>query len=441
MVTLKVSELKLKQIHQARQESGRKKDDEQWLLAASRILKPEQTWLPGGPYAYGCSQGTWGRFLAGQPVGAPAFKAFCQILGFDWQMIADRTDIDINENTNGQYFDWSGCPEVDVFYDRTSELTKLCQWVGEDNCRLVAILGMGGIGKTTLAVQLAKELQDRFDVVIWRSLQYAPTHLKLLGNLVQLVTNNKAEAAATETLEQGTSRLIRELRSRRCLVILDGLESLLSSNQLAGKYRTGYEEYGKLFRQIGSSLHQSCFVLTSHEKPREIVTLEGHSSPVRCLKLSGLEKKAARQLLQERGLIAESEWDRLIQRYRGNPLALKIVSDTILELFNGKTSEFLQQNTIFVGQVSEVLDRQLERLSDVETKVLYRLATAEAPLCIPQIREKISPAISHSQVIEILESLARRSLIEKIINNQPVLFTLQPVVMKYMINRFKHILH
>ncbi len=231
--------------------------------------------------------------------------------------------------------------------------------------------------------------------------------------------------------------------SHRCLIVLDGLESLLSNNDLAGKYRPGYEDYAKLFYQIGASIHKSCFVITSHEKPREIVRLEGHKRPVRCLKISGLQERAARQLLQEQGLVEEPEWDILIQRYRGNPLALKIVADTILELFNGKSSEFIQQNTIFVGQLSEVLDRQFERLSEIEKKVLYRIATAESPVTISQMREKISPAVSHSQIIEVLESLARRSLIEKITekssDSDPVMFTLQPVVMKYIVNQFKHI--
>ena len=41
-------------------------------------------------------------------------------------------------------------------------------------CRLVAILGMGGIGKTALAVKLAEQVQDRFEYLFWRSLRNAP---------------------------------------------------------------------------------------------------------------------------------------------------------------------------------------------------------------------------------------------------------------------------
>jgi hypothetical protein len=91
MGTIKASEPGLKKIQQARKESGRKRDDAEWLVAASEVLDPESEWLLGGPYAEGCSEATWRRFLTGSPVTVPAFKAFCQVLGFDWRSIADRS--------------------------------------------------------------------------------------------------------------------------------------------------------------------------------------------------------------------------------------------------------------------------------------------------------------------------------------------------------------
>jgi ATP-dependent Clp protease ATP-binding subunit ClpA len=64
--------------------------------------------------------------------------------------------------------DWGEAIDVSFFCGRETELATLSQWIEEDRCRLIAILGMGGMGKTALSVKLAHQLQDRFEFVIWR---------------------------------------------------------------------------------------------------------------------------------------------------------------------------------------------------------------------------------------------------------------------------------
>ena len=44
----------------------------------------------------------------------------------------------------------------------------------DERCRLVAVLGMGGIGKTSLAARLAQDVAPSFERVYWRSLRDAP---------------------------------------------------------------------------------------------------------------------------------------------------------------------------------------------------------------------------------------------------------------------------
>ena len=69
--------------------------------------------------------------------------------------------------------DWGEAPDVSVFYGRTEELATLEQWIVRDRCRLIVLLGMGGVGKTALAVKVGQQVQSEFDYVIWRSLHNA----------------------------------------------------------------------------------------------------------------------------------------------------------------------------------------------------------------------------------------------------------------------------
>src|SRR5262249_3590797 len=70
--------------------------------------------------------------------------------------------------------DWGEAPSTIDFVGRSVELDLLRHWVLVEQCRLVALLGMGGIGKTTVAARLAQTVAPSFDQVYWRSLRTAP---------------------------------------------------------------------------------------------------------------------------------------------------------------------------------------------------------------------------------------------------------------------------
>jgi hypothetical protein len=101
--------------------------------------------------------------------------------------------------------DWGEAPDVPLFFGRTKELILLEQWIIEDRCRLVTIVGMrgigktrlsvklgrGGIGKTDLSLKLARGIQDKFEYVIWRSLLNAPKATDILRDLIQFLSNQQ----------------------------------------------------------------------------------------------------------------------------------------------------------------------------------------------------------------------------------------------------------
>jgi len=72
-------------------------------------------------------------------------------------------------SARGPRIDWVGALDVSHFTGRERELAELIQWVVHEQCRLVAILGMGGIGKSALASLLGKHLASQFDALLWCS--------------------------------------------------------------------------------------------------------------------------------------------------------------------------------------------------------------------------------------------------------------------------------
>ncbi|MBD1808491.1 NACHT domain-containing protein [Microcoleus sp. FACHB-SPT15] len=327
--------------------------------------------------------------------------------------------------------DWGEAVEVSVFYGRTEELNTLEQWIICERCRLVALIGMGGIGKTSLSIKLAQKIQDNFDYVIWRSLTNAPLIQDILADIIKFLSNQQ-ETNLPEDTGARISRLIDYLRSSRCLLILDNAESILQGDNDAGEYREGCEQYGKLIQRIGETNHQSCLILTSREKPGEIATSEGETQAVRSYQIPGLKAVDGEEIFQAKGLSgSDDEQRKLIEFYKGNPLALKIISTTIKEVFDSNIHDFLANGSVIFGRVRDLLDQQLNRLSDLEREVMYWLAINREPVSVSELREDIVSLESPPKLIEAMQSLVRRSLIEK----SASLFTLQPVVMEYLTDR------
>lgn len=409
----------------------------------------------------GMSLATISNFLTGRSVDRATFVELCEKLSLDCETIAEfaieddlaiappqneafpqTTFLPVNDSSSTEptrkQQDWGEAIDVSLFYGRDRELQQLQQWIVGDRCRLITLIGMGGIGKTTLSVKLAERVQDEFEYVIWRSLRNALSIEDLLTDLLKVLSPQQSEIPAS--LDGRIASLIEVLRRSRCLLVLDNVESILGSEPRAGDYRSGYESYGQLLRSIGQTRHQSCLLLTSREKVRELSTQEGANLPVRSLRVAGLEQSAGQEIIQEKGFsVSTDEGQALVEHYAGNPLALKIVATTIQELFAGNAAQFLEQGTIVFGDISDLLDQQFERLSDLEKQIMFWLAIQREWTTLAELQQDIVPAAAPRSLMEALESLQLRSLIEKAdtVQGQPkrVSFTQQPVVMEYVTSR------
>jgi len=327
------------------------------------------------------------------------------------------------------HVDWVGALDVHHFAGREVEVAQLSQWILQERCRLVALLGMGGIGKSALASYLGEHLGSQFEAVLWRSVRDTPSCEELVADCITFFSE-APPASFPSQLEQRLDQLLSRLQAHRCLLVLDNLESLLQSGDREGSYLPGYQGYGRLIQRLAESAHQSCVLLTSREKPKEIEPLEGLRAPVRSLRLVGVDDQAGQALLSDKGLSGTpAAWQRLVASYGGNPLALKIVAQAILDLFGGDLDRFLQEGELIFNGIRPVLRQQVGRLSPLEHLLLTWLAVLREWTSLDTLAQVLHPRVLRSQLLEALEALARRSLLER---GQQASFSLQSVVMEYL---------
>ncbi|MFN8491586.1 MAG: BTAD domain-containing putative transcriptional regulator [Caldilineaceae bacterium] len=360
--------------------------------------------------------------------------------------------------------DWAEMPAVDFFVERSGEVAQLTAWLlpsrapnspapvdagappsGGAPAQLISLLGMGGIGKTTLAARVTKAVAPNFRVVIWRSLLNAPPFSQLLRDWLQ-VLSRQTLTTFPDSLDEQLRLLLSYLQQERCLLVLDNVESLFApaspgeaapsgggeGASRAGVMRPGYEGYDQLFQRLANSDHQSCLLLTSREQPYALVRLgrqaQSTTGRIRLLPLTGLDQAAGSALLESNGLhAAPTEAAKLVENYSGNPLALQIVAATIVDFFDGDVTLFQQEEGALFDGMRLVLDQQFARLSPLERDILVWLALEREAITVPLLRSNFAQPVATAPLLEALQALQNRSLLEKRDSG----FTLQNVIIEY----------
>ncbi len=234
-------------------------------------------------------------------------------------------------------------PPSHQFSGRDHELLEMERMLWQGN--YVVIRGIGGLGKTTLAAELARWLirTGRFDRAAFVSLEnYVGLHSMIhdLGN--QLLP--KLSAAALADDEQAFLEIRREIEGKRVLVVFDNMESVLPEVGKPLEYLTQVLfDFIKRLRDVSS---QTRLIFTSREPlpnpfhEREIQLHSLHTAQAidlvrnvltqRSIVLPDFEKGDSHLAIQE-----------LIKVLKGHPRALVLIAASLADGISKTTDDIV----------------------------------------------------------------------------------------------------
>lgn len=348
----------------------------------------------------------------------------------------------------------SSKPNVIQLAGRSSELRILEEKCFQDKLRLAFIAGMGGIGKSTLISVFVDLHKDNFDFISWIDLRN-PIHPEdLLDELIKLFSN-QTNFDTSANFSSKIEYLLEYLTKNRCLILLDNFESVLDSKtgQAKSKYRDNFELYEFIINRLAHHPHKSLLLITSRVVPNDIDLLSRAKEKADILFLKGLSIKESVELLSYFEIFGTEE-DRLTLAayYAGNPFAIKLCASFICEWYDGLIGSFLKDNILLLGDLENMIQEQIERVSPIGQKLLFWLAIERRPLTMSELSKKVNDwaitqdkkkdggdsnnrmliPVSKSDIVNYIVELHAKSLVEK--NGK--YFSLHPVILDFLTQFF-----
>jgi predicted ATPase/transcriptional regulator with XRE-family HTH domain len=298
------------------------------------------------------------------------------------------------------------------FIGREPELTSLAGLLQDPQCKLLTIVGPGGIGKTRLAIEAVQDSVDRFPDGIWF---VALASLNSSELIIPAIADSMGFKFQEPTDLQ--DQLLRYLRAKRALLVLDNAEHLLDG---AG-----------LFTEILNVCQQLKLLVTSRERLNlmsewvfeiqglpvpandQVKQFEAYSSVALFLQSARRVRSNFEMRLEERQWILK-----ICQIMEGMPLGIELSAAWVGMLSIEEIASEIERNLDFLSvtmrdlpqrhrSLTATLDHSWNLLNPEEKLILSRLSVFHG-----RFSRKAAAAIC-SASIAVLSSLKNKSLLQR----------------------------
>lgn len=324
---VKASQVGLQQVDIARQKKNWGKQEQAWCDLAF-------TTIP-----------TLKRFRKGERIEQDAFVEICKAVGIeDWEEIADFSQL-----LEDSEFEVSiSVPHIfnKSFWVERSDTEALISVLQQ--CRIFALTGITGIGKTVLAERLVAEVSDRKRCRLnlddsGITPDFASSGAALLRSLGEEPTLEDQKDS-----KNLLAHLLKLLRTKPYLVQIESLERLLKGNDREGWSKFHDACWRELFQQIltGGDC-RSQLILTTQDLPGELEEVGSRYERLwHCVAIQGLSEAEQLQLFEKRGIAIDATTTDYLKRigkiYEGHPLVLRVIAED-LKACNGNVADYWQK--------------------------------------------------------------------------------------------------
>ncbi|KAF8697238.1 hypothetical protein HU200_036103 [Digitaria exilis] len=188
-----------------------------------------------------------------------------------------------------------------------------------NNLTVIPIIGLGGMGKTTLAQHICKQVGNDFDMTIWISVSANFSSTRLLGETVKAITkveDGKSDALDEEIIEQS-------LKCKRFLLVLDDMWDCGNNDEwdrLLAPFKKGQTKGGNIILVTSRSPVVAQMIRTTSDT----IELEGLDEAifwelfVACV----FDDEKSRN---DHAVLLETTGKKIVKKLKGSPLAAKTI--------------------------------------------------------------------------------------------------------------------